>query len=455
MKRRRFIATSALAGLPFISRAETPPPGYLAPGSAGYEAGRQLFNSDLDCKPAFIARCREEGEVVQAVQFAKEQNLAVAIKSGGHCFIGSSMSDGSLAIDLATMSQRAYLPETQRLVAGPGVKLGTLYDTLLPRGRILPAGSCSEVGLGGLTLGGGYGLFARQWGLTCDHLTRVRMVDGLGKIIDSATEPELLWACRGGGNGNFGVITSLEFETRLAPRTFAAQRFLAKELTPKKVAQLMEGWFALTASLAEPMFSAFVFNGSQISVLLTSSYPSSGPAFQTAAQALTSLGFSTKGATNTPTAKALQRYYGRPDALPFYNVSGGYYHGFSDLAAACGTIAKTVLSTPGLIFQVNTLGGAIGRGPDSSYPHREFPYLGEIQAYWQRPSQREGLIEAVNSLNTAIGSRAHYRNYPDPTLTNYEDAYYGIAQERLRALKSRYDPANLFRHSQSLRPTKG
>lgn len=455
MKRRRFIATSALAGLPFISRAETAPQGYLTPQSAGYHEARQLFNSDLDPQPAYIARCQKESEVAQAVQFARERDLAVSMKSGGHCFIGSSMSEGSLAIDLSAMSQRAYLPESQKLVAGPGVKLGTLYDTLLPRGRLLPAGSCSGVGLGGLTLGGGYGLFARQWGLTCDHLTRVRMVNGQGKMIDSAADSDLLWACRGGGNGNFGVITSMEFETRPVPRTFAAQRFLAKELSPDKVARLMKGWFALTASLAEPMFSAFVFNGRQISILLTSSYPSSGPAFQTAAHTLTSLGFSTKGASNTPTAKALKRYYGRPDPLPFYNVSGGYYHGFADLAGACETISQKVLNTPGLIFQVNTLGGAITRGPDSAYPHREFPYLGEIQAYWQKASQREGLIAAVNDLNSAIASPAHYRNYPDPTLTNYQEAYYGSAQARLQTLKVRYDPENLIRHSQSLRATKG
>ena len=143
MKRRQFVATSALAGLPFISRAES---GYLKPGGVGYEAARKLFNSDLDLKPAYIAKCLSEDEVVRAVRFAREEKLAVSVKSGGHSFVGASMSEGSLVVDLGGMTQRVYLPETKRLVAGPGIKLGKLYDVLLPHGRILPAGFWSEVG---------------------------------------------------------------------------------------------------------------------------------------------------------------------------------------------------------------------------------------------------------------------------------------------------------------------
>ena len=446
VKRRTFLG-SAVAGLPFISHAES---AYLEPGGAGYDAARQLFNSDLSPKPAFIAACKSEAEVAAAVNFARDRQLAVSVKSGGHCFIGSSMSEGSLAIDLGGMIQRVYLPKTGRLIAGPGIKLGKLYDVLLPQGRILPAGSCAGVGLGGLTLGGGYGLFARQWGLTCDHLRRVRLVDGSGVVRDSTDDADLLWACRGGGNGNFGVVTSMEFQTRKAPVTFGAQRFVKKKITAAEVEGFMKGWFEMAAALPDPIFSAFVFNGSQISVLLTSSYRTSGKAFQKAKRALLKMGFSTRGATNSPIRKALRRYYGQPGPLPFYNVSGGYYRGFSDVEKTAGLIAERVLGTPGLIFQVNTLGGAIMRGPDSAYAHREFPFLGEIQAYWNRPTQREGLVAAVTELREAIGAKAHYRNYPDITLTDHSEAYYGPALERLRTLKKRYDPENVIRHAQSI-----
>ena len=447
MKRRQFVVTSLVAGLPFISRAEGR---YLGPGDEGFDEARKLFNSDLSPKPAYIASCRSEDEVKAAVLFARERGLPVSVKSGGHCFIGSSMSEGSLVIDLAGMSQRVYLPETKRLIAGPGIKLGKLYDVLLPQGRILPAGSCAGVGLGGLTLGGGYGLFARQWGLTSDHLQRVKMVNGLGEVVDSNEDADLLWACRGGGNGNCGVVTSMEFETRPAPKTLGAQRFIATGLKASKAIKLMREWFAISAELPEPMFSAFVFNGTQVSVLLTSSYSSSGPAFRKAADALTKAGLTAKSATNSPIARALKRYYGQEGPLPFYNVSGGFYHGFDDLGGSSDLIAERVIGTPGLIFQVNTLGGAITRGPDSAYPHREFPLMGEIQAYWSKGSQRDRLVGAVTELRKRIGAKAHYRNYPDITLKDYRAAYYGASLPKLQELKKRYDPDNVIRHAQSV-----
>ena len=136
--------------------------------------------------------------------------------------------------------------------------------------------------------------------------------------------------------------------------------------------------------------------------------------------------------------------------MPFYNVSGGFYHGFDDLGGSSDLIAERVIGTPGLIFQVNTLGGAITRGPDSAYPHREFPLMGEIQAYWSKGSQRDRLVGAVTELRKRIGAKAHYRNYPDITLKDYRAAYYGASLPKLQELKKRYDPDNVIRHAQSV-----
>lgn len=449
--RRHFIKSVPVIGLPWIVRADESSSSYLKPGDPGFDKASQLFNSDLSRKPAYIARCQSEHEVKGAIEFARAENLAVAMKSGGHCFIGSSVSDGGLTLDLSGLAQKIYLPVEEKLIAGPGVKLGELYDLLLPHGRILPAGSCAGVGLGGLTLGGGYGLFARQHGLTCDHLTRVKMIDGSGRLVDSEDDDDLLWACRGGGNGNFGVVTSMEFKTRSAPQRLGAQRFTARGLSAEGIISRLKAWFEISAELAEPIFSAIVLNGSQITLLLTSSYPPTGRSFQKAAKAILKAGFQSKGASNSPIARALSRYYGRPGPLPFYNVSGGYYQGAEDLAHCWEEIANSVLKNPGLIFQVNTLGGAIARGPDSAYPHRASPFLGEVQAYWQRESQREGLISAAKNLRVKIGSKAHYRNYPEAVLEDWESSYYGESYPRLQALKKKYDPDNFIRHAQSVK----
>lgn len=451
MDRRQFLATSILSGLPQVGSAEGL---HLHPVTKEFKEAAQLFNSDLSLCPAVIVPCHTEGQVVSAIRFAREKRLPVTVKSGGHSFTGFSSNDGGVMVDLSGLSQKVYLPETMKLHAGPGATLGSLYDVLLPHGRLLPAGSCSGVGLGGLCLGGGYGMFARQYGLTCDHLLRVRMVDGRGNVIDSRDDPELLWACRGGGNGNFGIVTSMEFQTRPAPSRLGAQRLFAKTSTPARAVEMMAAWFEMAELLPDPIFSAFVLNGTQVTVLLVSTFPTSGPSFRKAVARLTKVGFRTKGETNAPIANTLRRYYGRPGPLPFYNCSAGYYQRLNDLGEAAVLIAERVAAQPGLIFQVNTLGGAITRGPDSAYPHRSWPFLGELQSYWDDPSRRDGLVASVKELRLALegaGVTAHYRNYPDLTLSHWERAYYGDTYPHLQKLKARYDPDDLIRHPQSVR----
>ncbi len=448
MKRRSFITTSLLASIPVLVNGEVT---YVREGNAEYHSLRQLFNSDLSFKPAAIAPCKTEQDVVQAILFARKEHLTIAIKSGGHSFTGSSMNNGGLVIDLAKMRGLTYEPVKKHMIAGSGAKLGEVNNFLLPKQRILPAGSCSGVGISGLTLGGGYGLFARQWGLTSDHLQRIRMIDANGNLVDSEDDKELLWACRGGGNGNFGVITSMEFLTRPAPNIFGAQRFISRNLNSALTAQHIRSWFEITADLAEPLFSAFVMNDEQIAVLLTSSYATKGASFQKAANALQKAGFETKRATNSSPSKALKRYHGRKGPLPFFNVSGGYYESHDDIAQSVDMIIENVRKKTGLIFQINTLGGAIARGPDSAYAHRKYPYLGEIQAYWQQANQREDLISTARTIRAHIKAKAHYCNYPELQLEDWQNAYYGNSYARLQTVKKRLDPDNLFTHEQSVR----
>ena len=130
---------------------------------------------------------------------------------------------------------------TGLLTAGAGCRLRDVNRFLLAKGRFLPAGSCATVGLAGLTLGGGYGMFARKWGLTCDHLRSLRMVDGTGAVRDSAAEPDLLWAARGGGNGHFGIVTQLTLQTRVVPRAFSSWKFRAYRLTQARATQAPRG----------------------------------------------------------------------------------------------------------------------------------------------------------------------------------------------------------------------
>ena len=453
--RRRLLLGAAgfLAAMP-AGAAEGRPVTWLTPADRDYDAARRLFNSALSLRPAVIAQCRSEQGVLQAVARAALEKKAVAVKSGGHSFEGFCLNDGGLVVDVSGMKAMNLDRRTGLLTAGPGCRLGELNQALLAKGRLLPSGSCGGVGLAGLVLGGGYGLFARQFGLTCDHLEGVRLVDGEGNVRDSRDEPELLWACRGGGNGQFGVVTEFRLRTHTSPARLHAFKFRAGQLTGERAMKLLEAWFEASAGLPDHAFSAFVMNGRFLTVLLTCTGSPEDRGVVGFRKRLVDRGTQDTRSRAVPLAQALPRYYGEPGPLPFKNASAGCYESFAQLAPALPGVFQEVLRTPGLIFQVNTLGGAIARGPDGAYPHRQCPWLGEWQAYWQRESQREPLLAAGSRLRghlAAAGIRRHYANYPDLAFVDWAEAYYGDSLERLRAVKRRLDPADRIRHPQSLK----
>lgn len=453
VKRRQFIQVAAQAAVAtsWVEAAPGAVPDYYVPGQRGYETARKPFNAEIRLQPGVIAACENERQIMTAIQRARSEKLPIAIKSRGHSFEGFSLNEGGMVIELSRMAQPKLTAE-KRFVSGPGITLGGVNDFLLPKGRLLPAGSCSGVGLGGLTLGGGYGLFARQYGLTCDHLERVIMVDGGGRLVDSAEDPDLLWACRGGGNGHFGVITSMTFRTVDAPPLLSAQRFKTGSLSVAETVRKVRLWFEMASALANPLFSACVVNGKQITVLLTSTFPHTGPAFQKAAGALQEAGFTPSAATSAPLQTAIKRYYGVQTPLPFRNFCGGMASGFDSYAPALSAVVEEVQRT-GLILQFNTLGGAIANPVDGAYAHRHLGFLAEVQAYWDAPAQRERKVAGAEKVRELLGAHvtAHYGNYPNVNFPNWQTAYYGANYERLQALKRRYDPDHLFQHAQSVR----
>src|SRR6185369_6404928 len=144
---------------------------------------------------------------------------------------------GGMVINLSLLNKIEWV-NNDIIKGGPGCTISYLYDEILPKGKIIPGGSCGSVGIGGLTLGGGYGLLARKYGLTCDSLQEVSMVDAKGEITNTANDKELLWACKGGGNGNFGVITSLTFKLHKAPATLQSFRFRTHNINAARAKQI-------------------------------------------------------------------------------------------------------------------------------------------------------------------------------------------------------------------------
>lgn len=431
---------------------------FLLRNDADYAKHRQIFNKRITAMPKIIAVCINEKGVQEAVTYAQTAKLPVAIKSGGHSFEGFSTNDGGLMLDLSGMNKPKYNKTTKRLTIQPGAKLGKVYEYLHQYGRLIPAGSCAGVGVAGLTLGGGYGFFARQLGLTCDSLQRVRMVDGKGQLHDSNNNPELLWGCKGGGNGNFGIITELEFKTYPAPSYFSSYRYKYRNLTPSSATQLAERWFDWMKTLPNTAYSSWVLNGKHVTVIVTDTSNTASTSLKTILAKLKA------GATETLTPRkdaflpGIQRYKGGVDPMYFKNVSAGYYRDFTDIKTLLPTICKQIAAAKlTTILQINTLGGAINNPTleaTAAYPHRAFGYLGELQTYYDKATQTnmaEHIVRDIQGMLTAGGIKAHYRNYPDVELPNWEAAYYGNSYPRLQALKRQFDPDNLIRHPQSVK----
>jgi len=181
------------------------------------------------------------------------------------------------------------------------------------------------------------------------------------------------------------------------------------------------------------------------------------PDFEQQIAPLTALADSTSPTLGADLPKAMKRYYGRKGPIYFKNASAGLYRGSEDILKISDRLFEMVALNPGIVFQVNTLGGKIadpGFEAASCYPHRRLPYLGELQAYWEDPSQEArltGAFEAIQALFRDSGITAHYRNYPDINFKDWETAYYGRNYGRLQAVKRKYDPEDLFHYPQSVR----
>ena len=462
IERKAFLKMAALAPLgvyagrfsKYYSIETTANVDYYKKGEAQYEALRKGFNKRIERYPQVIALCKNTAGVAEAVQYAVANKLPVAIKSGGHCMEGFSVNDGGMVINLSLLNTIKWV-DKETISVGPGCKLAQLYDELLPKGRVVPGGSCATVAVGGLVLGGGYGLLARKFGLTCDSLLEVTMVDGTGNIVHSNNDKELLWACKGGGNGNFGVITELKFKTHAAPKTMQSYRFKTYKTNTAKATTILKTWFEATALLPPSCFSAYVLNGKTAYILLTN-IEKNTPGVEKAINMLTAVSAKTSKTTPQPLAKALKVFYGKTEPLYFKNASAGLYKNYAEIVSFIDKVIDTVTTTPGMIYQVNTLGGNIvnsQKETEAAFPHRGYPYFSELQTYWELPVQSKRLLEkfaAVQSLFSANGVTAQYRNYPDINFTNWQTAYYGNNYQRLQLIKQKYDPDNTIRHLQSI-----
>ncbi len=441
----------------------------VLPADPGYEVARTLWNGMLDRRPAAAVRAAGAGDVIQAVNFARENRLLLAVKGGGHNIAGKAVCDGGLMIDLSPMKSVHVDPASKRARVEPGALLSDFDRETQAFGLSTPTGINSTTGMAGLTLGGGFGWQSRKRGLTVDNLIAVDVVLASGEFVQaSATQnADLFWAVRGGG-GNFGVVTSFEYQLhKLGPEVLAGLIVYPFE----QAHRVFDGYRKFTAAAPDEMTAWLVLRKAPPLPFL----PANVHGTEVVVVAFCWIGEASRG--NELAAQL--RGFGKPagehvGAMPFVGWQTAFdpllapgarnYWKSHDFKAMTDDVERILCAAIGHLPSdeceafVGHLGGAVNRVPvgDTAYPHRDVEYIINVHTRWREPGQDAHCIAWARGLFDALTPHATggvYVNFmPEDETQRVAAGAYGPNYARLATLKTRYDPENLFCLNQNISP---
>jgi FAD/FMN-containing dehydrogenase len=473
--------TSAAAAANWTALARDLDGTLVRPGDATWAAAHQLYNTHFDAlKPAAVAYVAHPDDIRTVLSYARAHHIKVAIRNGGHSYAGWSSGDGRLILDVSKLSK--IRASGSQAVVGAGSKLIDVYRALTAKGMTIPAGSCPTVGVSGLTLGGGHGVVSRAYGLTCDSLTQATLITADGKqLTANATEnKDLFWALRGAGNGNFGVVTELQFKTHPAPQAVSAYMTWPWA----KAAAVVKAWQEWGPSQPDEIWSSLHLANSAGGTPTVSIAAFSLGTYGELQNAVDRLAHSV-GANATSVSlrrrsyeESMEVYAGcssfstqaqchLPGSTPGRSPQGALgretYTARSDFfdRSISATGIQTLLSQMKSVqggsgsIALTALGGAVNRvSPTATaFVHRRSRMLAQYIASWRADttgSTAQSWLTTAHNAMKPYASGAAYQNYTDPTLTDWRKAYYGDAATRLTALKKQYDPNHFFTYPQSL-----
>jgi FAD/FMN-containing dehydrogenase len=434
----------------------------LTPGDAGYDEARSIWNVMIDRRPRMIVRATSVADVAAAVRLARELDLEIGVRSGGHNPAGFAVPDGGLMIDLTLLGGVRVDPAGLRARVQGGALLGALDLATQPYGLATTAGNVSHTGVGGLTLGGGMGWLARQYGLACDNVLSCTVVTADGEVVTAsgAENPDLYWGLRGGG-GNFGIVTEFEFRLhRTGTRAMvAAFDFRAEDAVP-----VFEGWRDLSAVAPRQATFMAEVNSTSSGPIATVGFvwvgdPEQGKGLLPAMEAL---GRPVETRVTTPSYLELQQ---RLDIVGGHRyrryMRGHYLREFPTsaieaflLRGAADLSADTHL--PGVDLQAH--GGAIDdvADADAAFSHRGTMFEYGASCRWTDPAEDDAWMTSARRAGTALDPYASgvYVNSlaMDEMRRGVGRAFSPAKLERLGVLKAVWDPGNVFHLNQNIKP---
>jgi FAD/FMN-containing dehydrogenase len=426
----------------------------LVPGDDGYAEAASILVADGT--PDIVVRPRDAPGVAAALRYAADAGLAVTVRSGGHSMAGLSTSTDGMIIDIRRINDVRLLdPASRRVRVGAGATWGTVAAALRPHGVGLTAGDTNQVGVGGLTLGGGIGWLVRRHGLAIDSMVGAQMVTTDGRVIraDAVRHPELFWALRGGG-GNFGVVVSFDFTAQpVTDVHFGAISYRTDDLP-----RLIAGWRDLIRAADEKLSTtlnpmpAAPARPASIMLLCCYASPDAGEA-EAALRPFRALApVTSDGIRAMPYAEVLEDMTSLPPGLRM-EVRNVFFSALDDVRVA---VVDDLFTGGGAAVSLRGMGGAIARvGRDTTaFAHRDAEVMATA-AFLLPQGARPGLPEhALNrwSRVAALGSGAYggFLSSADPA--GVASVYLADTYRRLATVKRRYDPGNVFRRTHNILP---
>ncbi len=440
----------------------------LLPGDNSYESARQIWNGMFDRNPAIIARCIGTSDVINAVNFARNHNLLIAVKGGGHNSAGNAVCDDGLMIDLSLMRRVTVDPRTKTARVDGGALLGDMDSETQLYGLAVSAGIVSHTGVGGLTLGGGFGWISRKHGLSIDNLVSAEVVTADGKLLTASDSenPDLFWGIRGGG-GNFGIVTSFVFKcAEIGTEVYSGliiKKFTDAETYIKfhrdyvrRLPDEMTIWIVVRHAPPLPFLPNEVHGKMVVAVPFVW------------------LGDEVAGAKLIKPVCEIADSHGEAIGMnPWVAWQSGFdglvehgarnywkSHHLKELSDDC--IDKIIefadkMPTDECEIFVPHMEGAPSRVPETAtaYAHRQPPFVLNIHTRWRNVSDDERCLAWARDFHRATEPFAQgvYVNFlSDEGEDRVRAAYTTEVWDRLVQLKKKYDPHNLFRMNQNIKP---
>ncbi|MBW9215144.1 FAD-binding oxidoreductase [Mumia sp. zg.B53] len=422
----------------------------LRPGDDGYDGARQVWNAMVDHRPAMIVPCRTPEDVAAAIEHARQEGLEIGVRCGGHSVIGHAVPDGGLMIDLTPMGAVRVDPDRRRAWVQGGALLGALDAATQPYALATTAGNVSHTGVGGLTLGGGMGWLARQYGLACDNVVSFELVTAGGDIVRASAEeePELFWGLRGGG-GNFGVVTEFEFELH---ETGTRALTVELDFPASGAAPAVAQWRDLSATAPrQATYTADIAGGVVTLGFVWIGDPEEGRAH---ARVLDALDTPLERRVDELSYIDLQRIGDSVEGHSLRRYWKGHY--FRELTDAA--IEVLVAQDPAVAASLQAYGGAIADVADDATAYSQrgtaFEYVAAVR--WTDPTEDEARMQSARDAGARLehfASGVYVNVLSDDGAAGVRRAYPPAKLARLTALKDAFDPDNVFHLNQNIPPS--